>query len=172
MIKMNLYHIIVFVRGDLLWSHKARNVPASHYQWPWGTHPACLCCLVPHICTSKNKGQDRYTCWGFGCGVSSSSISRHSIHNAWRFTDRCSRVYSCRHNYSHVCFTFCGYKRVVMTKSVEYMPFLLSFSLSSSVLIWTCYAILELKVIQLFLNNLAARFSIKDPGDLSCPNSS
>lgn len=33
-------------------------------------------------------------------------------------------------------------ERVVMTKSVEYMPFLLSFSLSSSVLIWTCYAIL------------------------------
>ncbi|KAJ9681839.1 hypothetical protein PVL29_017958 [Vitis rotundifolia] len=32
-------------------------------------------------------------------------------------------------------------KRVVMTKSVEYMPFLLSFSLSSSGLIGTCYAI-------------------------------
>ncbi|KAF5941595.1 hypothetical protein HYC85_019237 [Camellia sinensis] len=69
-----------------------------------------------------------------GCGIIGSSNSSHSTGNESRCSHRCSRVYGCCPQHHH--------KTVVTTKSVEYMPFFLSFTLFLNGGIWAFYAVL------------------------------
>ncbi|KAJ6911965.1 hypothetical protein NC652_022297 [Populus alba x Populus x berolinensis] len=135
---------------DLLWNHKARAylvATVNGFGIVSGNH---LCIFIPCLRPSKEEGssliQTRikdasylirlpFLLGSLDVGFWRQPILATTAGSPWRSTDRCHRV-------SYVCWPQHYYKTVVTTKSVEYMPFFLSFFFFLNGGIWTFYAIL------------------------------
>ncbi|KAL4370219.1 hypothetical protein AHAS_Ahas06G0043900 [Arachis hypogaea] len=119
---------------EFLWRSKARWFSCGSGQW-------CRCPLslrlhtsLPPIFASTYQGKNGAICGCSGRGFSGGSNFSNCFGSRWNHPTNSSR---------NVMFWFnCSHKTVIKTKSVEYMPFLLSLFMFLNAGAWALYSLL------------------------------